>query len=78
MRMVYTPHPVTNRSAERCRKYLEGKDPLTGVPILEEIVSALILPLADKDKGAGFLPREPRRRLLEPDTVENLENYFYN
>jgi hypothetical protein len=77
MRMVYTPHPVTDRPAALCRKYLEGNDPLTGVPILEEIVSGLTLPLSDEDKGTGLLPREPRRRLLEPDTVVNLENYFY-
>jgi len=77
MRMVYTPHPVTDRPAALCRKYLEGRDPLTGVPILEEIVSGLTIPLSDEDKGTGFLPREPRRRFLEPDTVTNLENYFY-
>ena len=77
MRMVYTPHPVTDRPSALCRKYLEGKDPLTGVPILEEIVSGLTLPLSDEDKGTAFLPRAPRRRFLEPDTVKNLENYFY-
>ncbi len=77
MRMVYTPHPVTDRPFVLCRKYLEGKDPLTGVPILEEIVSGLTLPLSDGDRGTGFLPRAPRRRFLEPDTVENLEAYFY-
>lgn len=77
MPMVYTPHPVTDRPAELCRKYLEGNDPLTGIPILEEIVSGLTMPVSDKDKGTGFLPREPRKRFLEPDTVENLENYFY-
>ncbi len=77
MRIVYTPHPVTDRPAALCRKYLEGNDPVTGVPILEEIVSGLTLPLSDEDKGSGFLPREPRRRFLEPDTAANLENYFY-
>ena len=77
MRMVYTPHPVTDRPSALCRRYLEGKDPLTGVPILNEIVSGLTLPLSDEDRGTGFLPRTPRRRFLKPDTVENLENYFY-
>jgi hypothetical protein len=77
MRMVYTPHPVTDRPSALCRRYLEGKDPITGVPILEEIVSGLTLPIPDEDKGTGFLPRAPRSRFLEPDTVENLEKYFY-
>jgi hypothetical protein len=78
MRMVYTPHPVTDRPAALCRKYLEGKDPITGNPILEEIVAGLTKPLADEDKQTGFLPRPPRTRLLEPDTAENLEKYFYD
>jgi hypothetical protein len=78
MRMVYTPHPVTDRPAALRRKYLEGKDPITGNPILEEIVAGLTKPLSDEDKQTGFLPRPPRTRLLEPDTAENLERYFYD
>jgi hypothetical protein len=78
MRMVYTPHPVTDRPAALCRKYLEGKDPITGNPILEEIVAGLTKPLSDEDKQMGFLPRPQRTRLLEPGTAENLEKYFYD
>jgi hypothetical protein len=77
MRMVYTPHPVTDRPSALCRKYLEGRDPLTGAPILEEMVSGLTSPISDEDKGTGFLPRTPRSRYLEPDTAANLEDYFY-
>ena len=78
MRMVYTPHPVTDRPAALCRKYLEGKDPITGKPILEEIIAGLTTPVSDEDKQTGFLPRAPRTRLLEPDTAGNLEQYFYD
>ncbi|MEJ2109989.1 MAG: hypothetical protein P8Z37_08760 [Acidobacteriota bacterium] len=77
MRIVYTPHPVTDRSPEISRKYLEGKDPVTGKPILEEIVDALTEPVSGEDKGTGFLPRESRPRFLDPDTEGNLERYFY-
>ena len=78
MRIVYTPHPLTDRPAALCRKYLEGKDPITGVPILQEIAAGLTKPVSDKDKQTGFLPRPPRTRLLAPDTSENLEKYFYD
>jgi hypothetical protein len=78
MRMVYTPHPVTDRPAGLCRRYLEGNDPVSGKPILAEIVEGLTKPLSDEDKETGFLPRTPRRKLLGPDTAENLENYFYD
>ena len=76
MRIVYTPHPVTDRPAALCRKYIEGKDPVTGKAILEEIVAGLTKPVSEEDKQTGFLPRPPRTRLLEPDTAENLEKYF--
>ena len=78
MRMAYTPHPVTDRPGALCRKYLEGKDPITGKPILEEIIAGLTKPLSDEEKQTGFLPRAPRTRLLPPDTAENLEKYFYD
>jgi hypothetical protein len=78
MRMVYTPHPVTDRPAALSRKYLEGKDPITGKPILEEMVAGLTQPVSDEDKQTGFLQRAPRTRLLPADTAENLEKYFYD
>lgn len=78
MRIVYTPHPITDRPAELCRKYLAGNDPLTGKPFLGEIIEGLTKPLSDEDKKTGFLPRAPRPRLLEPDTAANLEKYFYD
>jgi hypothetical protein len=78
MRMVYTPHPVTDRTSELSRKYLEGNDPVTGKPILDEIVEGLTKPVSDEDRGAGFLPRPSRTRLLKPDTSENLEDLFYS
>ncbi len=78
MRMVYTPHPVTDRPAPLCRKYIEGKDPVTGKPILDEIVAGLIKPVSDEDRQTDFLPRPPRTRILPPDTAENLEDYFYS
>jgi len=78
MRIVYTPHPVTDRPAALCRKYLEGNDPISGKPILEEIIAGLTKPVSDEDKQTGFLPRAPRPRLLPPDTPENLEKYFYD
>jgi hypothetical protein len=77
MRIVYTPHPVTDRPAALCRKYIEGNDPITGKAILAEIVAGLTKPVSEEDRQTGFLPRPPRTRLLEPDTAENLEKYFY-
>ncbi len=71
-KIIYIPHPVSNKPAAECRKYLEGNNPLTGKPVVEEIVAALTAPLTEEDKKTGFV-EEPRERLLKPDTAENLQ-----
>ncbi len=76
LRIVYTPHPVTDRPAEVCRQFLEGNDPHTGKPILNEIIDALSKPLSAEDKKTGFIQRDPRPRLLPPDTADNLQQLF--
>jgi hypothetical protein len=70
--VIYIPHPVANKPAADCRKYLEGNDPLTGKPVADEIVAALSAPLTEEDKKTGFV-EHPRERLLKPDTAENLQ-----
>lgn len=72
-RMTYVPHPVSGRPPEVVRKYLEGNDPTTGKPILEELLAALTRPLDDEEKKTGFVTRPPRPRLIGPDTPANLE-----
>ncbi len=77
MRIVYSPHPITDRPAALCRKYIEGKDPISGEPFIAEIVAGLSKPLSEEDKKGGYLSRPPRPRLLGPDTRANLEEYFH-
>ncbi len=71
-KFIYTPHPVSNKPAAECRKYIEGNDPLTGKPMVDEIVAALTAPLTEEDKKTGFV-EQPRERLLKADTAENLQ-----
>jgi hypothetical protein len=47
MRFSFVPHPVAGKSREVCRRYLLEKDPVTGIPVVEEIVAALTEPLSD-------------------------------
>ena len=74
-RFTFVPHPIAGTSAEACRKYLEGNDPVTGRPVLKEIIEALTVPLSSEDKETGFIER-PTPRLVEPDTEENLHRLF--
>ena len=77
LRFTYTPHPITDRPADLCKKYVAGNDPLTGKKMLEEIYDNLTRPLSAEDSKGGFLKREPRPRLLPPDTADNLMEYFH-
>jgi hypothetical protein len=77
MRITYTPHPITDRPADLCRKYVAGNDPITKRPMLEEIYDSLTRKLSAEDSKAGFLKRDPRPRLLEPNTPSKLMDYFH-
>jgi hypothetical protein len=75
-RFTFVPHPVAGRAPELCHKYMEGNDPVTGKPIVQELVAALTKPLSAEEKKTGFLVRPPQPRLLEPDTPSNLTRLF--
>lgn len=71
MRIVYMPFEIVGKSEEHNRKLMEGNDPVTGKPILKEIVETLTKPPAAEEKKTGTIKR-PTPRLLKPDTRQNL------
>ncbi|MEJ2110702.1 MAG: hypothetical protein P8Z37_12495 [Acidobacteriota bacterium] len=75
LRYTFVPHPIAGTSAEVCKKYLEGNDPVTGKPVLDEIIAALTVPLSEEDSKTGSIER-PTPRLVEPDTEEALHQTF--
>ena len=77
LRITFTPHPITDRPAELCRKYIAGNDPVSGKPMLDQIYDSLTRRLSTEDASSGYLKREPRPRLLPPDTPDNLMAYFH-
>ncbi len=78
LRFMYTPHPVVSMQPSVLRGYIEGKDPLTGRPLVEEVLEALTKPYtADESKNLAVVRSTPQReRLLGPDTEENLHRLF--
>ena len=74
-RFTFVPHPITGVPAEFCKKYLQGNDPMTGKPVLDEIIDAITRPLSAEDARGGVIQR-PTPRLLAADTEENLQNLF--
>ena len=77
LRITYTPHPITDRPAELCRKYIAGNDPVSGRPMMEQIYDSLTRRLSEEDSRGGYLKREPRTRLLSADTPDKLMAYFH-
>jgi hypothetical protein len=75
LRFVFVPHPVAYRPAEECRRKLLGNDPLSGKPIITEIVETLTKPLTEEEAKTGFIER-PRERLIGPETPEGLQALF--
>ena len=76
LRYAYPPYPVGWVSQEVLHGYVEGNDPITGRPLMQEMVDALILPLTDDEKHPKVTKRPKRPRLLKKDTAANYERMF--
>jgi hypothetical protein len=75
LRITFVHHPIFGQSASDCRTYLRGNDPVSGVPVIEEIVGALTKPLTASERKTGFVERTVPKT-VGPDTPENLERLF--
>jgi len=76
LRWTFPPYPVGWVPRETLHNYVEGNDPITGVPLTQEIVDALTKPLTDSEKNPVIPERPKRPRLLESDTESNLQRFF--
>jgi hypothetical protein len=75
LRQAYTPHPVVDRSAADLRAYIDGTDPISGRPFMQEVLEGLTGALDEVDiQGLSFERTTPR--LLEADTEDNLHRLF--
>ncbi|MBN2243926.1 MAG: hypothetical protein JW793_14665 [Acidobacteria bacterium] len=76
LRWTFPPYPVGWVPRETLRKYIRGSDPVTGRPLMTEIIDALTKPLTEAEANPE-IPERPRRpRLLEPDSEANLHRLF--
>ena len=76
LRQVFVPQPVMGKSARELRAYVDGTDPLTGRPVMQEVVEGLTRPFDGEDPDAIEFDRSTPR-LAEPDTAENLVRLFH-
>ncbi len=76
LRYTTFPLPIAGVSREVHESYVNGNDPVTGKPVMLQIVEALTRPLSPEEQlsGAAEIVQEPR--LLPSDTEANLQEYF--
>jgi hypothetical protein len=76
LRFCFPPYPLVGRPREVLRKYVEGNDPVSGKPLMPELIDALTMPLTEEEKHPKAVRGALRPRLLKPDTEENLHKLF--
>jgi hypothetical protein len=75
LRQAYVPQPVVDRSAVDLRAYIDGQDPVSRRPFMQEVLDGLLSPLDEADlQGVTFERTTPR--LVEPDTEDDLHRLF--
>ena len=75
MRQVYLPHPVMGKTPAEIHDYVFGISPVSGKPVMQEVVEGLTQALDDQDrKGLTFERSTPR--LCEPAGEEALQQLF--
>jgi hypothetical protein len=79
-RYAFVPQPIMGKTHQQLQEYITGLDPITGVPVMKEVIDGLTAePHGPLDsalpRGIGF-QRLTTPRLLEPDTEENLHALF--
>ena len=77
LRFVGMPYPFTGLKEEMLKAYLEGKDSVSGKPIMKAIADCLTRPLTAEEKKSGpSAEAAPEPRFLPPDTEDNLQRLF--
>jgi hypothetical protein len=74
-RYAFVPMPVMGKTPAELRAYVDGDDPVTGRPVMQEVVEGLTRPFDAEDlKLVSYERSTPR--LVEPDTEERLHQLF--
>jgi len=74
-RICFTPHPVWGKTDEEMYAYLEGNDPVSGRPLMKEVIGALTNPLTAEDLKTGEVSISTGPETFA-DTEENLHQYY--
>jgi hypothetical protein len=76
LRYTTFPLPIAGVSQQIHEDYVNGADPVTGRPIMYQIVDALTRLLTEDEEAAQTVGEETEPRLLPPDSEESLQELF--
>jgi hypothetical protein len=74
-RICFTPHPVWGKTDAEMYAYLEGNDPVSGKPLMKEVIDALTQPLTAEEQKTGSVEISTGPATYT-DTAENLQQYY--
>lgn len=76
LRYTTFPLPIAGASRQVHEVYVNGNDPVTGKPVMHQIVDALTRPLTADEQLTESPQAVLEPRLLPSDTEENLQEFF--
>src|SRR5215475_10339863 len=76
MRAAFVPMPVMGKSPAQLRAYVDGNDPLTGLPFMQEVIDGLTGALSTEDQTGEAFELSATPRLVAEDTDDNLHRAF--
>src|SRR5499426_324295 len=75
LRQVFVPQPIMGKTAAQLRAYVDGVDPITKRPVMQEVLDGLTRPFDAAELGPLEFDRSTPR-LLPADTEDNLHRLF--
>ena len=74
-RTAFVPQPVMGKSPKELRAYVDGTDPVSGRPVMQEVIEGLTRPFDAQDLEKVAYERTTPR-LLDPGTESDLQQLF--
>src|SRR5260370_7940333 len=71
---VFVPQPSMGKAPGELRAYVDGQDPISGRPVMQEVIEGLTLPRDGARARVQYDRSTPR--LVEADTEDNLHPPF--
>src|SRR3989454_3995118 len=75
LRQVFVPQPIMGKTPAQLRASVDGRAPLTGRPVMQEVVEGLTRPFDAAELGSVIFDRSTPLT-CEPDTEEDLHRLF--